>query len=72
MASQAERNARLDRLSTAADSWANKRKRELEAEARMLRTIMKGRTGSERLNNSTVSAASDLVVEEINQFLTGD
>lgn len=72
MASQEERNARLDKLKSATDAWADKTKRRLEAESTLLKKILKGRTGSERLNNASNEAASDLLVDELTQFLTGD
>ena len=72
MASQEERNARLDKLKTAVNAWADKEEERLNAEAALLKKILKGRTGSERLNNASVESASDLLVDELDQFLTGD
>jgi len=72
VADQAARNARLDKLKSATDAWADKNKTRLEGEARLLKKILKGRTGSERLNNASTEAASDLLVDELTQFLTGD
>lgn len=72
MASQEERNARLDKLKQAVNSWADKEEDRLTKEAALLKKILKGRTGSERLNNASVESASDLLVDELDQFLTGD
>jgi hypothetical protein len=72
MASTAERNARLDALSTAVNSWADNKKKRLEKEAKLLKKILKGRTGSDRLSNASNEAASTLLVDELSQFLTGD
>lgn len=72
MASLEERNARLDKLQSAVDAWAEKETKRLTAEAALLKKVLKGRTGSERLNDSTVQSASTLLVEELNDFLTGD
>jgi hypothetical protein len=72
VATQAERNARLDQLRDAATSWADKEEARLKKQTALLKRILKGRTGSERLNNASTEAASDLLVDEINQFLTGD
>ena len=72
MASQEERNARLDKLKTAVNAWADKEEERLNAEAALLKKILKGRTGSERLNNTSVESASDLLVDELDQFLTGE
>lgn len=72
MATQEERNARLDELASAVSSWADQRRSRLEAEAASLKKLLKGRTGSERLNNTTVTTATGLLVDEINQFLAGN
>ena len=72
MASQAERNARLDKLQSAVDAWADKEEQRLTNEVTLLKKILKGRTGSERLNNASVESASDLLVDELDQFLTGE
>jgi hypothetical protein len=70
MATQEERNARLDKLKSAAVAWADKEEQRLKKESALLKKILRGRTGSERLNNASVEAASDLLVDELNQFLT--
>lgn len=72
MATQEERNARLDQLNDAVEAWARKKKERLEKEALLLKRVLKGRTGAERLNNASVEAASALQVDELSQFLTGD
>jgi hypothetical protein len=72
MATQAERNARLDKLKSAVDAWADKEEQRLTKESALLKKILKGRTGSERLNNVSVESASDLLVDELDQFLTGE
>lgn len=71
MATQAERNARLEELSTATTEWAAKRRTYLQNQAAFGKKLLKGRTGSERLNNSSVQSATSLVVDEIEQFLNG-
>lgn len=71
MATQEERNARLDALGSAVTAWATQRRQRLENESASLKKLLKGRTGSERLNNTTVTTATDLLVDEIDQFLTG-
>ena len=72
MPSKKERDARLDKLQTAVESWADKETERLEKEVVLMKKILKGRTGSERLNNTTVAGASDLLVEELNDFLSGE
>ena len=72
MATQAERNARLDTLAAAVTSWADKRTSRLQRESALLKKILKGRTGAERLNSASTDAASALLVNELSQFLTGN
>jgi hypothetical protein len=72
VASKAERDARLDELETATEEWAAKRKTYLENQAAIAKKLLKGRTGMERLNNQSVQKASSLLVDEINQFLSGE
>ena len=71
-ASKEDRNARLDALGTAIQAWAKKRREVLNNQVAFSKRILKGRTGAERLNNAMVETANDLVVDQINQFLTGD
>jgi hypothetical protein len=66
-----ERDARLDRLKTALDEWhANERGR-LEGEATFLKSVLRGRTGSERLSRENTTEAEVLVVDDITSFLAG-
>lgn len=69
MSSVDERNKRLDDLVQAVSAWAGKRRDELKARVDANKKILKGRTGSERLAQASVSAAQDLVVNEIDDFL---
>lgn len=71
MATQEERNARLQQLATATREWATKRRTYLQKQVALGKALLKGRTGSERLNNASVQTATGLVVDEIEQFLTG-
>lgn len=68
--SKAARDARLAALLTATNQWADRRTKELKNRVAVVKKILKGRTGSERLATSTSSAASDLVVRQIDDFLT--
>ena len=72
MASKEERDARLDSLKQAVNEWADSETKRLTAESSLLKKILKGREGSERLNNASVESASDLLVDELSQFLTGE
>jgi hypothetical protein len=69
MASVAERNARLDALVAATNSWAQKRQDEITQRVATSKKILRGRTGSERLAQSSVQASADVVATEIDDFL---
>lgn len=70
MSTVAERNARLDALADATTKWAERRTTELKNKLATVKKVLRGRTGSERLAAATSEAASDLVVREIDDFLT--
>jgi hypothetical protein len=67
----AARNARLDQLVTATKEYTVKTRKQLQDQAAFAKRVLKGRTGMERLNNETVQAASQLVVDKIDEFLGG-
>ena len=74
MASQAqreERDARLNRLQTALDAWHEAERERLENEATYLKSVLRGRTGSERLARENTTEAEVLVIDDITSFLTG-
>jgi len=71
MASTAERNARLDVLVEAVQDWRTKRTKELETQRDLAKKILKGRAGSQGLKNETTKKAIELLVDEIDEFLTG-
>jgi hypothetical protein len=66
-----ERNARLDALGTAISQWAAQRRDYLQKQVAFSKRLLKGRTGSERLNQASVESATALTVDQINEFLTG-
>lgn len=72
MATQDERNKRLDSLATSIKEWAKNQRTYLQRQSALAKRILKGRTGSERLAQSSVSAVSTIAVDEINDFLTGE
>jgi len=72
MATKQERDARLDTLQSAITDWATKRRKYLKDQVALSKKLLRGRTGSERLNQASIDFASDLLVTEINDFLTGD
>jgi hypothetical protein len=71
VASEEERNARLDDLATKTREWAEKERESLKKQASFAKRLLKGRTGAERLNNASVTTAQDYLVAEIDQFLSG-
>jgi hypothetical protein len=66
-----ERNARLDELAAATKEWAAAERDRLQKQVAFSKRLLKGRTGSERLNNASVTAANVLLTEEIDVFLKG-
>lgn len=67
-----ERNKKLDRLQEALDDWYGVEEKRLKDEATYLRSVLKGRTGSERLSKANTKEAEVLVTTSINAFLAGD
>lgn len=67
--SKAERDARLNALLVATKTYASKRREQLNNQLAFAKRILKGRTGSERLNNENVAQATELVVDEIDEFV---
>ncbi len=67
-----ERNARLDALKSATQDWATQQKKRLNDQVSLSKRILKGRTGSERLAQASVQSVSELAVDQINDFLTGE
>jgi hypothetical protein len=70
-ASIEERNARLDALGTAVKAWATARRDYLNKQVAFSKRLLKGRTGSERLNQASIESATALTVTQINDYLTG-
>lgn len=70
-ASIEDRNARLDALGTAIQAWATTRRTYLQNQVAFSKRLLKGRTGSERLNQASIESATALTVDSINDFLTG-
>ncbi len=66
------RNALLDQLKAAVDDWHEAESKRITDEAEFVKSVMRGRTGSERANRSNTAAARVLVIDDIQSFLTGD
>ena len=71
MASKAARDKRLTELVTEVNAWADKKQKYLDSQVTRSKAILRGRTGSERLNNESVSSASILLTDEISKFTQG-
>jgi len=65
------RNQRLDRLQSAFNEWHDREKSRLEDEVTFLKSVLRGRTGSERLSRANTAEAEVLVVNDISSFLSG-
>ena len=65
------RDERLDQLVSNTQAWADKKKKQLTDEATLMKNLLKGRNSSDRLNNASVTSATDLLVDQINEFLAG-
>ncbi|WP_394831818.1 hypothetical protein LVJ94_35410 [Pendulispora rubella] len=63
------RTDRLDELLAATHAWAIQRRAALQNRLDSSKRILQGRSGSERLAQASVQAASELVVDEITDFL---
>ena len=66
------RNVLLDELKAALDEWATHAEQKTRDEIAFMKSVLRGRTGSERLARGTVAAARLLVINDIGSFLTGD
>lgn len=65
------RNQKLDRLQRALEEWYGVEEKRLKDEATYLRSVLKGRTGSERLARANTETAEVLVATDIQSFLAG-
>jgi hypothetical protein len=66
------RNALLDELKDALDEWGDAEEQKIEDEVTFMKSVLRGRTGSERLARSNTAQARILVIDDINSFLSGD
>lgn len=65
------RDQLLDELATAADDWFNAEKKRIDDEVAFLKSVLRGRTGSDRLSRSNTAQGTVLAVNDINSFLAG-
>lgn len=65
------RNALLDELKSALDDWHEQEVQRIDDEVTFAKSVLRGRTGSERLTRSNTTEARILVIDDINSFLAG-
>lgn len=65
------RNQLLDRLQRSFNEWHDREKSRLEDEATFLKSVLRGRTGSERVARANTTEAEVLVINDITSFLAG-
>lgn len=65
------RNALLDELKNALDDWHDQEIQRIDDEVTFAKSVLRGRTGSERLSRSNTTEARILVIDDINSFLAG-
>lgn len=69
---KAERDANLDTLQKETKKWADDVILRLDNEAKFMRAVVKGRTGSEKLGSLNLFEASKVVQAEIDSFIVFD
>jgi hypothetical protein len=65
------RNQILDQLKQALDDWHTHEIQRIDDEVTFMKSVLRGRTGSERLARSNTAEAQILVINDINSFLAG-
>lgn len=74
MSTQSAINARnqiLDELKQALDDWHEQEIKRIDDEVTFVKSVLRGRTGSERLVRSNTEEARILVIDDITTFLAG-
>jgi len=66
------RNAILEELETAVEDWFRVEEKRITDEVAFVKSVLRGRTGSERLSRSNTAEANVLVRDDINSFLSGE
>ena len=64
-----ERDDNLNLLKSEVATWAKKQIERLDNEAKFMRAVVKGRTGSEELGSLNLFEASVIVQAEIDEFI---
>lgn len=64
-----QRDANLDTLKTAVNTWGEKEKARLENEVKFMRAVLKGRTGSEKAGTQNLNTLQQILELEIEDFI---
>lgn len=65
------RNTRLRELLTAVREWHESERTRLENEVEFMKSVLRGRTGAERLRAGTATELQGVVANELQMFLAG-
>lgn len=65
------RDQLLDELKSAADAWFQEESKAIDDEVVFLKSVLRGRTGSDRLTRTNTAQGSVLVINDITSFLAG-
>lgn len=66
---KAARDANLDTLQTAVDTWKEKEVTRLENEVKFMRAVLKGRTGSEKAGTENLNTLQEILEMEVEDFI---
>ena len=67
-----QRDELLDELLAATNDYYDAESQRIEDEVTFLKSVLRGRTGSERLNRSNTDRARVLVINDLESFLAGE
>ncbi len=68
---QDTRNEILNELENAVTAWHERETKRIRDEEAFLKSVLRGRTGSERLRRTNTERARVLVLDDITSFLSG-
>lgn len=71
MTARNRRDALLDDLQQAFEQWHQNETKRVDREIRYLKSVLRGRTGSDRLGSANAEEASRIVQTDLDSFLTG-
>lgn len=66
-----ERNAILDELEQAVEDWYGRERQRVEDDVTFLKSVLRGRTGSESVARANTATARVLVLTSVDAFLAG-